>query len=165
LYGFRHPRLQVSSFYVKVAIRKALDDKDEMLAVGSSDHCAVLFPTDERFYSVPKSKSTPDKSSQTATARCNLSRTNSGTGLSGRLEDTIPIYQNGTALIEGHRKEVSAVSWTVDGELITVSDDYNIRCWREGPDARDLRTGGEAEGRRWHCGWAESKDSYDDQEE
>ncbi|KAN0069362.1 WD40-repeat-containing domain protein [Elaphomyces granulatus] len=164
LYGFRHPRLQVSSFYVKVAIRKAFDDKDEMLAVGSSDHCAVLFHTDERFHSsVPKPKPAPNESPQIATAR-SLHRTNSG-GLSGRLEDTIPIYQNGTALIEGHRKEVSAVSWTTGGELISVSDDYNVRCWREGPDARDLRTGGEAEGRRWHCGWAESKDSYDDQEE
>ncbi|KAK5712204.1 hypothetical protein LTS12_027909 [Elasticomyces elasticus] len=49
LYGFRHPRLQVASFYLKVAVRKAKDDKPEMLAVGSSDQCAVLFPTDEKF--------------------------------------------------------------------------------------------------------------------
>lgn len=62
-------------------------------------------------------------------------------------------------------KEVSAVSWTHDGELVTVSDDYTARCWREGPDARDLRTGGEINGRRWGCGWAETPDSYDDEEE
>ncbi|KAJ9252699.1 hypothetical protein DTO195F2_7348 [Paecilomyces variotii] len=170
LYGFRHPRLQVASFYVKTAIRKAADDKGELLAVGSSDHCAVLFPTDERFHQTAQKPVTdisdmPLPATRSCLTRAGLRRTNSGAGLFGRLEDTIPIYQNGTALIEGHKKEVSAVSWTTDGELITVSDDYSARCWREGPDARDLRTGGETEGRRWNCGWADSKDSYDDEEE
>ncbi|KAL2222094.1 WD domain protein [Thermoascus aurantiacus ATCC 26904] len=171
LYGFRHPRLQVASFYVKLAVRKAIDDKGEIIAVGSSDHCAILFPTDERFHHSSPSKPVVDTYEQAVQAkrpafpRAGLRRTSSGVGLSGRLEDTIPIYTTGTALIEGHKKEVSAVSWTVGGELITVSDDYTARCWREGPDARDLRTGGETEGRRWHCGWADTKDSYDDEEE
>ncbi|KAB8233826.1 WD40 repeat domain-containing protein [Aspergillus alliaceus] len=167
LYGFRHPRLQVASFYVRTAVRKAASDKPEMLAVGSSDHCAVLFPTDERFlHSAPKPTAEVDlPQNPMHLTRSGLRRTNSGTGLSGRLEDTIPIYQSGTPLVEGHKKEVSAVSWTVDGELITVSDDYSARCWREGPDARDLREGGEAEGRRWRCGWADTKDFYDDEDE
>jgi hypothetical protein len=89
---------------------------------------------------------------------------NSSTGLSERLEHTIPIYDHGTALIEGHRKEVSAVSWTNNGELLTVSDDMTGRCWREGPDARALRQGGESEGKRWLCGWADVDASYDEEE-
>ncbi|KAB8076536.1 WD domain protein [Aspergillus leporis] len=167
LYGFRHPRLQVASFYVRTAIRKAVSDKPEMLAVGSSDHCAVLFPTDERLLSsAPKPTAEVDlPRNPMHLTRSGLRRTNSGAGLSGRLEDTIPIYQSGTPLIEGHKKEVSAVSWTVDGELVSLSDDYTARCWREGSDARDLRLGGEAEGRRWRCGWADTKNSYDDEDE
>ncbi|KAE8147614.1 WD domain protein [Aspergillus avenaceus] len=167
LYGFRHPRLQVASFYVKTAVRKAAGDKPEMLAVGSSDQCAVLFPTDERFlHSPPQSTGEVDlPKNPIHLTRSGLRRTNSSAGLSGRLEDTIPIYQSGTPLVEGHKKEVSAVSWTADGELISVSDDYSARCWREGPEARDLRVGGETEGRRWRCGWADMKDSYDDEDE
>ncbi|OQE27800.1 hypothetical protein PENSTE_c004G03167 [Penicillium steckii] len=167
LYGFRHPRLQVSSFYVKLALRKASGDRPELLAAGSSDHCPILFPTDERF--LQSTVQTPDDGLPTRTSlfttRSGLRRTNSGVGLSGRLEDTIPIYQSGTPLIEGHSREVTAVSWTVDGEMISVSDDYSARCWREGPEARELRTSGETEGRRWECGWAAMKDTYDDEDE
>ncbi|OJJ51189.1 hypothetical protein ASPZODRAFT_107514 [Penicilliopsis zonata CBS 506.65] len=168
LYGFRHPRLRITSFYVKLAVRKAAGDRAEMLAVGSTDHCAVLFPTDERLLHSSVSKPSVDEDATTPALprlRAPLRRTNSGIGASGRLEDTIPIFQSGTALVEGHQKEVSSVSWTNDGELITVSDDYSARCWREGPDARDLRSGGEAEGRRWLCGWADTKDSYDDEDD
>lgn len=168
LYGFRHPRLQVSSFYVRVSVRKAVADKVEMLAVGSSDHCAVLFPTDERFLHSRVQNPAVDLNPQSpgmSFTRSGLRRTNSAVGLSGRLEDTVPIYQSGTPLVEGHKKEVSAVSWSVDGELITVSDDYSARCWREGPDARDLRVGGETEGRRWKCGWADIENQYDDDDE
>ncbi|KAJ5121614.1 uncharacterized protein N7515_009575 [Penicillium bovifimosum] len=167
LYGFRHPRLQISSFYVKLAMRKASHDHPEMLAVGSSNHCPILFPTDERYLTPPVKK--PDESlpSRTSlfTTRSGLRRTNSGIGLSGRLEDTIPIHQSGTPLVEGHQKEVTGLSWTPSGELISVSDDYTARCWREGPEARELRRGGETEGQRWQCGWADMKDSMDDEDE
>lgn len=170
LYGFRHPRLQVSSFYVKLAARKLVNDKPELLAVGSGDNCAILFPTDERFLNAPVQEATVDAENYSprtpaSTLRPSPRRAVSGSRLSGRLEDTIPIYESGTPLVGGHDKEVSAVSWTVDGELVTVSDDYTARCWREGPDARDLRTGGETEGRRWGCGWADMADSYNDEEE
>jgi hypothetical protein len=50
LYGFRHPQFHCTTFYVKAALRKATDDKPEMLAVGSSDGSPVLFPTDEAFF-------------------------------------------------------------------------------------------------------------------
>ncbi|PGH13264.1 hypothetical protein AJ80_06373 [Polytolypa hystricis UAMH7299] len=172
LYGFRHPRLRVSSFFVKLSIRPAKDDKSEMIAVGSSDNCAVVFPADERYLaSSPDSNNATNSSSAPTTPppasrRVGLRRTNSGTAQSGgRLEDTIPIYQQGAALTNGHAKEVSGVSWTHDGELVTVSDDLHARCWREGPKARDLRRGGESEGRRWGCGWADVPDSYDDEDE
>ncbi|KAJ5178341.1 uncharacterized protein N7500_001040 [Penicillium coprophilum] len=167
LYGFRHPRLQISSFYVKLAVRKATQDHPEMLATGSSDHCPILFPTDERYLNSPVKKpaeSLPSRSSLFNT-RPGVRRTNSGIGLTGRLEDTIPIHHSGTPLIEGHQKEVTGLSWTPSGDLITVSDDYSARCWREGPEARELRNGGETEGKRWMCGWADMKDSIDDEDE
>ncbi|EPS32777.1 hypothetical protein POX_d05069 [Penicillium oxalicum] len=168
LYGFRHPRLQVSTFYVKLAVRKASHDRPEILAVGSSDQCPILFPTDERFLQSPVQSyptDLPPTRTSLFTTRSGLRRSNSGVGLSGRLEHTIPIYESGTPLVEGHQKEVTGMSWTVDGELITVSDDYSARCWREGPEARELRRQGHKDGRDWQCGWAATKDSYDDEDE
>lgn len=173
LYGFRHPRFQVSTFYIKAAIRPAANGKGEMLAVGSSDQCAVLFPTDERYLNSDEDKTpeTPSREPSRPVTRLSsrqgrpgVSRTTSGLGASGRLQDTIPIYHHGTPLTEGHEKEVSSLSWTTEGELVTVSDDFHTRCWREGSDARELRTGGEAEGRRWRSGWADVPDSYDEDE-
>ena len=127
----------------------------------------MVFPTDERFFTshpktyvgAPSDCSQVSSSSNPTIPAVGLRRSNSGLA---RLEDTIPIRQHGTPLTEGHNKEVSAVSWTNSGELITVSDDLHVRCWREGPDAKDLRTGGEVEGRRWHCGWANANDDYNE---
>ncbi|KAJ5670376.1 uncharacterized protein N7477_005739 [Penicillium maclennaniae] len=159
LYGFRHPRLQVSSFYVKLALRKAS---------AAATTVPYSSPTDERFLQPPV-KTMPDDLPVTRTSlfttRSGLRRTNSSAGLSGRLEDTIPIHHSGTPLTEGHQKEVTGMSWTVDGELITVSDDYSARCWREGPEARELRSNSKKDGRGWQCGWASTKDSYDDEDE
>lgn len=170
IYGFRHPRFHATTFYVKSSLRPAFDDKSEMLSVGSSDGCAILFPTDERYLkrqygtsgenpirSLPETPSALHR-----TTRPTLSRTSSGVGLSTRLEDAIPIYQHGTALVRGHSKEVTASAWTCKGDLVTVGDDFVARCWREGPDARDLRMGGEKDGRRWGCGWAEIDGDWDD---
>ena len=171
LYGFRHPRLRVSTFYVKLALRNAAQDRAEMLAAGSSDDCGILFPTDERFFESLRTGRDADlgghrpQTQLLSNSRPNIYRTNSETSHSGQLEDAIPIYQSGTALVGGHKREVSAVSWTVNGELVTVSDDFTARCWREGPKARDLRMGGETEGRRYQRGWAETQDSYDDEDE
>lgn len=50
LYGFRHERFHATSFYVKTAVRPAKVGRPELLAVGSSDGCALLFPTDERYF-------------------------------------------------------------------------------------------------------------------
>ena len=158
MYGFRHPQFHATTFYVKSALRHTSDDRSELLAVGSSDGCAVVFPTDERYLQRQRHRNTPES------ARLQNSRTSSAVGFSARLNDSIPIYQNGSAFVRGHEKEVTSLTWTSKGELVTVGDDAVARCWREGPDARDLRMGGEQGGRRWGCGWAEADSDWDDDE-
>ena len=167
IYGLRHPSFHATTFYVKSAIRSAQRDQTELLAVGSSDGTPVLFPTDERYIvrsSQPKShfEDLPIPRPQLRQA---LAKTNSGTGLLSRLEDRIPIYQHGSALVRGHGREVTGLTWTNRGELITVSDDFSVRCWRESDKARSLRVGGEGEGRRWGYGWAEASDGWDDDDD
>lgn len=165
MYGFRHPKFHASTFYVKSTLRLAKDDRTELLAVGSSDGCAVVFPTDERYMQQSNDcrmrPSDPFGWNWPSTARRN---TGKSTDFTIRLEDSIPIYQHGSALIRGHNREVTGMSWTTNGELVSVSDDYTVRCWREGVEgkARDLRMGGEAEGRRWRCGWAEADEEWDE---
>lgn len=160
LYGFRHQQLQVSSFYVKLSVRKQKDDQTEFLAAGSSNDCAVLFPTNERYLGChPSSRPTQDPGHQ------GLRRRECGSEIGQYLDDDIPIYQHGTALVRGHQKEVTAVSWTNEGRLVTVSDDFHVRCWQEGNEARDLRTSGEGQGKRWMCGWADVDGSCDDDDD
>ncbi|KAI1801394.1 WD40 repeat-like protein [Daldinia bambusicola] len=183
LYGFRHSSFHAASFYVKAAVRPACDGKSELLAVGSSDCCAMLFPTQERYFrddllgamgSLSLEDSTIGVSQQrpplnlsfssvdTNVTRRPLSRTNSTANLSTRLNDDIPIVRMGTPLVRGHESEVGALTWTSEGKLVTVGDDFLIRCWSEGRDeAADLRTGGETGGRRWGCGWADVGDDWD----
>ena len=163
LYGFRHPQFHATTFYVKSALRSAVDEKSELLAVGSSDGCAVLFPTDERY--LGKSRMVSGfQGHALMSSRPTLTRTHSGTSLFTRLNDTVPIYQHGTPLIRGHAREVTDMTWTYGGDLVTIGDDLTARCWREGPDARDLRIGGETEGRRWGCGWSETVGDWDSDE-
>ena len=165
MYGFRHPQYHATTFYVKSALRPAAGSKSEVLAVGSSDGCAILFPTDEQYLG-RGSSSKPSMPTPTyeSSRPPKFSRTQIGASLSTRLNDTIPIYEKGTALIRGHKREVTDMTWTPNGELVSVGDDLTARCWREGPDAGDLRLGGETEGRRWACGWAAVEDGWDDDE-
>ncbi|KAK6834908.1 WD40 repeat-like protein [Apiospora arundinis] len=188
LYGFRHPSLHATSFYVKAAVRPAAQGRSEMLAVGSSDACAVVFPTEERYFehdlaeltaSLSLSDSTIASSSDVPNSlppsqpdplrRALFQRSNSTTNLARSEKDDIPIIRNGTPLVRGHDREVGALSWTNKGKLVTVGDDYLVRCWNEGREqARDLRVNGESGGRRWGCGWAQienwSGDESDDDE-
>lgn len=166
LYGFRHPKLHVTSFYVKSALREAKEGKAEMLAVGSSDGCTILFPTDERYHrgggNAPTIPSSVAVDSDSEEPQLPPPRAQSD---APRVVDDIPIYSNGTPLVRGHDREVGALTWTARGELVTVGDDFLVRCWREGDGARDLRTGGEEGGRRWGAGWAEVEGGWDDDEE
>ena len=78
-----------------------------------------------------------------------------------------PIYEaHGTALVRGHTKEVTSLSFTSEGNLITISDDFRARCWREDRDnARHLRMIGEGGGRRWACGWADVPHTWDEDDD
>ena len=175
IYAFRHPLLQVSTFYPKLAIRPAKDGCSELLAVGSSENCAVLFPTDERYMTrrtqlnartdatIPARRSiaSPAPTSRLKSMDVVTPATN------GNNDNDIRIYYHGTPLIRGHSKEVTSVAWSTGGSLCTISDDFTARCWREDATrARELRKGGETEGRRWMCGYAEvSVDGYDDDDD
>lgn len=212
LYGFRHPSLHATSFYVKSALRPLRGGRSELLAVGSANNCPVLFPTDERYFEQeleaarlggkngnPSATMTTSSFSRQATARRPvLPGTNSlasraggaGGGGASSNKDDIPIIHTvggrplGTPLVRGHEREVGSLSWTSEGNLITVGDDFMVRCWSNGdrnsgmpkdaeeesdnvgrPSARDLRTKGEGEGRRWGCGWADMGSDWDADEE
>jgi WD40 repeat protein len=179
IYGFKHPMFHATSFYVKCAVRPAKDGRDELLAVGSSDSCAVVFPTAERYFrddlsgamgslSLENSTIATSRPMSSQLGRPLFQRSNSNVLnlASLRERDDVPIVRNGTPLVRGHDREVGALAWTQRGNLITVGDDYLIRCWRENREtARDLRVGGEGEGRRWGCGWADVGDGWDGDEE
>ncbi|KAK4203329.1 putative denticleless protein [Triangularia verruculosa] len=182
LYGFRHPMFHATSFYVKAALRPASHGNSEMLAVGSSDGCAVLFPTDERYlsFTTPDSPeesyfigdstallptAAPSRPGLRSGSTPGLMRTNSNSLFGRQQHDTsVPITKRGIPLVRGHDKEVGALTWTADGrKLVTLGDDYLVRCWRDGDDgvAKDLRRGGEGEGRRWGCGWGDLGDNWE----
>jgi hypothetical protein len=79
------------------------------------------------------------------------------------MRDTVPIYDAvGTALVEGHSKEITSLTWTHDGDLVTLGDDYIGRCWREGSAAREMRTGDAVSRKRAGWGWAETQSGWDE---
>ncbi|KAL6702840.1 hypothetical protein ACN47E_000867 [Coniothyrium glycines] len=167
IYGFRHKNFHAGSFYVKASLRKASRDHTELLAVGSTDGCPVLFSTDETFLKKdnrPSEEEDDDLPDTSIITRRSLRSTLSRSSTSNRHPDSIPIYEHGTPLIRGHDAEVTSVSWARNGSLISVSDDFRVRRWKEGSEARELRIGGESEGRRWQCGWASVGESYDDED-
>lgn len=170
LYAFRHPSLRLNSFYVKTSVREAQGDKSEILAVGSSDNCVVLFPTDERHISsLARSAIAEEDLEEVIPAEDaglpSLQVPSNPKILSKDARDGLPAHQTGTPLIRGHTKEVTSLTWTYDGELVTLSDDFTARCWREDDvKARDLRSCGEGKGARWRCGWAEADNVLDDEE-
>lgn len=209
IYGFRHPRLRVTSFFVKLAVRPAVGDHSELIAAASSDGCAILFPTDPRYLTdttaacpsvvtrpgVATSLMTPRRAGLRSASRIGGAITtpaSAGSGMGSRAatgspsmrtmvrpDDTIPIFTCGAALTGGHGREVTSVAWSSGGnELVTVSDDMSVRCWREGmrDEAGALRRlGREEEGEggaaaaaaaRWKCGWADigNDAGYDEEE-
>ena len=160
LYGFRHPLFHATSFYVKASIHPAADGRSELLAVGSSDGCAVVFPTDERYLKHAWSSSLnnnnnnildspesylvgnptsninpaprPGLRSSTTLARANSFSNLPSNSTNPNNNGTTPIIRHiGTPLVRGHGKEVGAVAWTSEGKLVTVGDDFIVRCWSE----------------------------------
>ena len=167
MYGFRHPSLQISTFYPKLAVRQATDSDSEVVAVGSSDDCAVLFATSDR-YLTKASQNIPPHPLLQATCRPRMARQDSqSTSLAlhrrARFQDDIPIYYHGTPLIKGHDKEVTAVTWSSEGNLVTIGDDFRTRCWRNDEHmARRLRNGYHGEVERHDAGWAAVREGWDD---
>lgn len=177
VYALRHPSLRVATFWPRLSIRKATNSNSELLAVASTDDSVILFPTSER-YQTASTRSIPslhdphqtdqyDSAPTSMTTRSNAVRprlqratTTSFNTLftkSRAQEDNLPIYYHGTPLIHGHSKEVTSVAWSSEGNLITASDDFTVRCWREDAgEARQLRrlhvekSAAEVLG----CGWA-----------
>ncbi|RMD43541.1 hypothetical protein DV735_g1531, partial [Chaetothyriales sp. CBS 134920] len=174
LYGFRHPNLQIGTFYNRIAVRKATDTNTELIAVGSSDDCAVVFPTASR-YLTKANRVIPGRSEGSVTStgapRPRLPRIDSqSTPLAFRQRgerDDIPIYYyHGSPLIKGHNKEVTAVTWTVEGNLVSIGDDFKTRCWRQDKArARALRKGYDGDVERWASGWADVRKGFDDDAE
>ena len=147
IYGFRHPSLKVSTFYVKLALRRAFGDRPEMIATGSTSQCPILFACHQQYFG----KATPSGSQHDFASDWASNK------------DEVSIYEHGMPLIRGHEKEVTAVAWSSEGDLITSSDDGRCRVWRKDCEqARRLRTQGEADGLRWKPGWAEHCSDSDD---
>ncbi|KAG6044377.1 hypothetical protein E4U39_003438 [Claviceps sp. Clav50 group G5] len=165
LYGFKHDQFRASSFYIKCALRpaSASDNQSELLAVGSANHCAILFPTDEKYMRTTWSRrgrphaEASDKGPKHPPPSSCSSSFPSGSGSS------IPILRTGTPLVRGHSREVTNVSWSRDGDLVTASDDYWVRRWSTSlrDQARHLRTVGEFGGERYMAGWADVASDWD----
>jgi WD40 repeat protein len=167
LYGFRHPMFKSTSFYVKSALRPATLSQPEMLAVGSREGCAVLFPTDESLLQKKQPQQPSSGASTPAGDRDEGYGFRSRIGSMGKHQDTsLPIYTQGTALIRAHgTSEVTSLAWSTGGELVTLGDNFTARCWRENDRnaARDMRICGEGQGARWGWGWADVE-GYDEEE-
>ena len=158
LYAFKHPLLVTSTFYVKLALRPARNDRSELLAVGSGTGSPILFPTDERHmphqYPQASNRNVLDDEEDELSVSPSTKR---------EASTYLPVHERGTPLIRGHAKEVTSLSWSHDGELVTISDDWNARCWRENPEkAREMRRCGEGGGQRWAHGWAEVEGEWDE---
>lgn len=162
IYGLRHDALRVNSFYVKCAMRQSADPTREILAVGSSESSPVLFPTDERYMLSSFAESSHIPSSSTTTAP-RTPHTRAVSSAAQSPSPLLPIYSSGgTALIRGHSREVTTLSWSTEGRLVTASDDYIVRHWQEDEGrARHLRQIGEFGGERFMCGWADVGEDWD----
>lgn len=164
LYGLKHENLEVRSFYIKARIRAPSHrGEPELMAVGSTGGWPVLIPTDERYLRTAwGQRNHVPRQDPAASAAPSYSRAlNTPMTLTPSNCD-IPIYQCGTTLAHGHTKEVSNVSWTRAGRLVTASDDGYVRHWQEdAAKARHLRRIGDFGGERWMAGWALADDEWD----
>ena len=170
LYGWKNERLTGISFWVKSALRPAHGNQPELLAVGGNDKCPILFPTDERYMRsafAQRNHILESASSSTSTFTPSLSASRSTPSSLTPSSANIPIFKCGTPLVGGHEKEVSTVSWTNTGKLVSLSDDGSVRHWQDDdPDrARHLRQVGDFGGERWNCGWADVGADWDDEDD
>ncbi|KAH8733714.1 WD domain protein [Ilyonectria robusta] len=164
LYGFKHDQFRAQSFYVKCAIRPSRNSHtSELLAVGSSDSCAVLFPTDERYLHAASAQRAHNLEPPAAATP---SQSFSSSFSAAPASSPIPIFRTGTPLVRGHSREVTTLSWVHDGKLVTASDDFVVRQWQQGDgSARHLRQVGEFGGERHMAGWADVAADWDEEDD
>lgn len=156
LYGLKHDSFSARTFYVKCSIReKGLSHTSDLLAVGSTSSSVMLFPADERHL-----RSACDQRAHVLDSPGSAITTPSRSF--SAPETSFPIFRTGTPLIHGHSSEVTNVSWTHDGKLVSASDDYIVRQWQEnGERARHYRQVGDFGGERHMAGWADVGDDWD----
>jgi WD40 repeat protein len=175
LYGIRNKNLHVGSFYVKAAVRPISSHcrKPELLAIGSTSACTVLIPTEERLLlSSERAKKRELNRQHFHSDRLRNGDEDAMSDADTEIDDgeddysdptRTPIYEAGTVLVNGHEKEVSAVAWTCNGDLVTSADDKVSRCWRENPAmARECRKKGLRDAMVSRSGWADAKDEEDE---
>ncbi|VUC24271.1 unnamed protein product [Clonostachys rosea] len=163
LFGLKNESFSVGTFFIKSKLRPASGSSPELLAVGSTSGCPMLFSTDERYMRSAWAANShilkPDPVLTTPSQ--SFTATNTPASLTPSNCD-IPIYRCGTPLVRGHEREVTNVSWTHQGRLVTASDDGNVRHWQEdAAKARHLRQVGDFGGERWMSGWADVGDDWD----
>ncbi|KAK9368438.1 WD40-repeat-containing domain protein [Lipomyces kononenkoae] len=113
----RDPRLKVDSFYVKlsVASEQAVHKaglNGLYIACGSSENVVVVVPVSRRGCG-------------------DLTYMQPTTPRTGSKDDVLPRQRRVAAsLVNGHSKEVTGVSWTCDGEIISIGDDMLVRRWK-----------------------------------
>ncbi|KAK9331637.1 WD40-repeat-containing domain protein [Lipomyces starkeyi] len=111
----RDPQLKVDSFYVKlsVASEEAVQRaglSSVYIACGSSENVVAVVPVSRRgcgdltYMPTPRSKM-------------------------GSKGDVDRQRRVASALVNGHSKEVTGVSWTCNGEIISIGDDTLVRRW------------------------------------
>ncbi|EGX94830.1 WD domain protein [Cordyceps militaris CM01] len=170
LFGLKHDMFRIHSFYVKCAIRPVRTaGGPEVLAVGSSDFCAVLFPTDERYLRASSAANShvlsgerPGSFSLSSSFSASSTPAAASTPFCGSGGGALPVYRTGTPLIRGHGREVTTMTWSCEGKLVTASDDCVVRQWQQdAPAARHLRTVGEFGGERHMAGWADVAADWD----
>ncbi|CAZ83802.1 unnamed protein product [Tuber melanosporum] len=138
LHAYHHPELDASSFYVKSDI----SHDGEYLATGSSSGSACIFATAPEYL---------DK-------KLYIQKTDFPEGSRVQAVSKKMSVGTGVVLVRAHNREVTDVSWTNKGDLVTISDDYHARCWRsddKGVNAENMRENGEENGRKWGWGWAQ----------
>ncbi|ETI21427.1 hypothetical protein G647_07774 [Cladophialophora carrionii CBS 160.54] len=177
LYGFRHEKLRLGSFYDKLSLRPKTDENTELLAAGTGEDCAVLFPTDERYLAkaartpFPTTRASSSTSNHPSRAslpqRASASKMTTSFTLHSNDPEATHMYHHGTPLINGHRKEVSCCAWIPgNGQLVTIADDYVARCWYEDDPgkARELRSNTGRDVARAKSGWAAVVAGWDEED-
>lgn len=137
---YSHPKLSVDSFYVKMSAMPQLSEQGESkhtlagnyIACGSSNSAVVLFPSSRSAGVSGNSPLYMDKISAKPKGNDNIDVS--------PIEST-PLNRIGTALLNGHQKEVTGVAWSRDGDLVSIGDDKLACIWRESRNVElDKRT-------------------------